>query len=346
MQFSAADADIEDMGSKRRVLFIFALVGAMVINTAATALADGGSSSHLDLDEHFEGWFSNGMVNDAAACGPFAASEDAVVWHLFADLPQQSAEISTEDVDVSLDFGGSVATDVRFEVSADRVDIWARVAVKDPSKDAYVRQGAHTSIEKVRVKFATEDVVVANASVQLGNVCYSGLGPIGEITIYLQGMMCDGFDRFEGNEINDASSGWDSTAGDWQLWDKIFKNNAPTVKVAGKTKGCSFSGTQRFALGTSASMTGYYEVPGTTDAANTGLIKISSRDLPEAQQRALFWATEELWVQRLDNQRLGAFQCYDDRLHPDNYEWILIRDYNKLPSDITCIAWNVSDISG
>jgi len=112
--------------------------------------------------------------------------------------------------------------------------------------------------------------------------------------------------------------------------------------VVGRPKGCSFDGNQRFAVGTSSQMVNRYVLPGSTDAANSGLMTISSADLPEVHQQALFWANEELWFQRLDNQALSAFQCYDDRLHADNYEWILIRDYDKLPSSITCIAWNVT----
>jgi hypothetical protein len=114
------------------------------------------------------------------------------------------------------------------------------------------------------------------------------------------------------------------------------------VHVAGKAKGCSFDGNQRFAIGTSSQMANRYVIPATTDAADHGLIKLSSRDLPEVHQQALFWANQELWFERLDNQALGAFQCYDDRLHADNYEWILIDDYDKLPTTITCIAWNVT----
>ena len=332
------------MGSSNRacITVIFALVAGLLGTTAGTALAeDEGSNGVIRLDEKFEGWFSNGMINDEAACGPFTASADAVVWHLFVEVPD---DIDPEDVNVAdVDFGAKVAAETRVETSEGRIDMWVQVRVKDPAKAAYARQGAHTSIEDARIHISDDDVRISKqTTIELGRVCYADLGPVGEVTIYLQGLVCDGYDRFAGNQVDDASGRWDSTGGDWQLWDKIYTDNAPTVSVVGKTKGCSFSGSQQFAVGTSAGMADYYLLPQMTNANDNGLIKLSSTDLPEAHQRALFWANEELWFQRLDNQQLGAFQCYDDRLHPDNFEWILIRDYNKLPSSITCVAWNVS----
>ena len=328
--------------NRTRIAVIIALVAGLLGGNAASALADDeGSNGVIRLDDRFEGWFSNGMVNDGAACGPYAASSDAVVWHLFVAVPD---DIDSEDVNVAaVEFGANVASEVRVETSEGRIDMWVQVKVNDPSKDAYARQGAHTSIEDARIHISDEDVRISKqTTIQLGAVCYEGLGPVGEVTIYLQGMVCDRHDRFEGNQIDDASGRWDSTGGDWQLWNKYFKNDAPTVKVVGKTKGCSFSGSQQFAVGTSAGMADYHVIPQLTDAGDNGLIKLSSVDLPVAHQRALFWANDELWFQRLDDQQLGAFQCYDDRLHPDNFEWILIRDYNRLPSSITCIAWNVT----
>ncbi|NND03361.1 MAG: hypothetical protein HKN91_11295 [Acidimicrobiia bacterium] len=336
------------MGSnnRTRISLVIALVAGLLGANAGSALADGERSEDvIYLDEAFEGWFSNGMNNDApGACGEFAPRSDAVVWHLYADLAGvETEDIDVEDVVVSLAFGAKVEATHRVAVADGRADVWVQVRVKDAGNSKYVRQGAHTSIDGAKLYLGDEDVRIPDGvALQLGDVCYSGaLGPVGEIQIFLQGLVCDGYDRFDGNQIDEASEHWDSTGGDWQLWDKIFRENAPTVKVAGKTKGCNFSASQRFAVGTSAGMANYHEIDLTTNAAD-GVIKLSSRDLPEAHQRALFWANEELWVQRLDNNELGAFQCYDDRLHPDNFEWILIRDYNKLPSSIACVAWNVA----
>jgi len=328
---------------------VVSLAAGSLVATAAVSVADSDSSrGTIHLDDRFEGWFSNGMNNDPSACGPFASSADAVVWHLFVDLPHD-LDITAEDLTkVEVAFGGKVDQQIDYTVTGNRVDVWARVAVKDPSNPNYLRQGAHTSIRKAQVHVAGHayqlgsDGIDKDTTIQLGNVCYDGLGPIGEITFYLQGMDCDGYDRFSGNQVTDSSSRWDQTAGDWQLWNKVYEKNAPTVKVAGKTKGCSFSGVQQFAVGTSSGMADRHVLNATTDAGDNGLIKVSSAQLPEAHQRALFWANEELWFERIDNQSLGAFQCYDDRLHADNYEWILIRDYDKLPSTITCIAWNVA----
>ena len=338
------------MGSfnRTRIFVVVALVAGLLGGNAATALADdeGRSNEVIYLDERYEGWFSNGMINDPAACGPYTAAADAVVWHLYVELPDGVDDVELDrdddrdDVEFSVAFGTRVKTDYRVTVTGDRADVWVRTRVKNPNSNAYARQGAHTSIEGAKLYLGDDDIDVSDLTLQLGRVCYEGMGPIGEVHIYLQGMVCDGYDRFEGNQVNEASSHWDSTGGDWQLWDKIFRENAPTVKVVGPTRGCSFSGTQRFAVGTSSSMANYFELPFTTNARD-GLIKLSSKDLPAAHQQALLWANEELWFQRLDNQALGAFQCYEDRLHPDNFEWILIRNYNKLPSSITCIAWNV-----
>lgn len=331
---------------KLKVLVVAAMAATTLIATSGVAVADSGDTiGDAHLDERFSGWFSNGMVNDASACGPFAESEEAVVWHLYLDVPD---EVTAGDLDkVDVEFGGSVAVDTRFAVENGRVDIWARTSVKNPEKDNYARQGAHTSVKKAHVHFSGKDIRLdKDAVIQLGNVCYSGLGPIGEITIYLQGLVCDGYDRFAGNQVNDASARWDNTGGDWQLWDRIYKDNAPTVKVVGKTKGCSFEADQQFAVGTSSGMANRTVLPGTTDAGNNGLLKISSADLPLEHQRALFWVNEQLWFERIDNHQLGAFQCYDDRLHADNTEWILIRDYDKLPSTITCITWNVTAAVG
>lgn len=329
-----------------RILTVVALVGGILGATAATASADDSASSGVvDLDDKFEGWFSNGMDNNSEACGPFAASADAVVWHLYTSVPEG---LDLEDVNVAdIDFGASVASEIKVAVNGTQVDMWARVTVKDATKDAYVRQGAHTSIKKAKLHFSNPDVRHdKDATIQLGSVCYEGLGPIGRMTIYLQGLVCDGYDRFAGNEINDGSSNWDSTAGDWELWNKVYNKNAPTVRVVGKTKGCAFSGSQQFAVGTSAGMANRHVIQATTNAAENGLIRLSSADLPIEHQRALFWANQELWFERIDGQALGAFQCYDDRLHPDNFEWILIRDYDKLPSSMSCIAWNVTAASG
>lgn len=325
-----------------RIVVVAALVAGLLGVNVGGALADEeGSNGVIWLDERFVGWFSNGMNNDPAACGPFSSSTEAVVWHLYVELPDEIEPAAVNVADV--EFGGKVASEARVAAGQGRIDMWVRVQVKDATKDAYVRQGAHTSIRDARIHISDEDLRIGKEStVQLGSVCYSGLGPIGEITIFLQGLVCDGYDRFEGNQIDDASGRWDATGGDWQLWERIFRSNAPTVAVVGKTKGCSFSGSQRFAVGTSSGMANYHEIPHITDAGAGGLITLSSSDLPVEHQRALFWANEELWFQRLDNHQLGAFQCYDDRLHPDNFEWILIRDYDKLPSSITCIAWNVA----
>ncbi len=325
-----------------RTLLVVFMAMAMVASTTIGALARPDDSNGIvHLDEQFVGWFSNGMINDAEACGPFAASAEAVVWHLYLDLPDG---VSQEDVTkAAVEFGGSVASDIEWAIAGGRIDIWARTAVKNAGQSAYARQGAHTRIRDAQVHLADEDVRLGrDVAIQLGRVCYSDLGPTGEITFHLQAFVCDGHDRFPGNEVTDVSGTWDETGGDWQLWDKIYKGAAPTVQVVGRPKGCRFDGNQRFAVGTSSQMANRYILPGSTDAADSGLMKISSTDLPEVHQQALFWANEELWFQRLDNKALGAFQCYDDRLHADNYEWILIRDYDKLPSSITCIAWNVT----
>jgi len=330
------------MASSRttRFLLVVALTAASLVASAGMSFADSEKSNGtVHLDERFEGWFSNGMTNDPAACGPFTASESAVVWHLYLEVP---SHVGTSDLaKVKVDFGGKVEEEIKYQVSDGRADIWARVTLKKPDSQNYARQGAHTSIRKARAQVA-DATQGRSGSIQLGNVCYQGLGPIGEVTFYLQGMDCDGFDRFDGNQVTDSSDTWDQTAGDWRLWNKVYEKDAPTVKVAGRTKGCDFSGSQRFAVGTSSDMANRYVIPATTSAADNGLIKISSADLPEEHQRALFWANEELWFERFDNHQLGAFQCYDDRLHADNVEWILIRDYDKLPSTITCVAWNVT----
>jgi len=336
--------DITSMRKKgtTKTLLVIAMTVAVVASTAVAALAQPDKSNGVvHLDEQFVGWFSNGMVNDSEACGPFTASADAVVWHLYLDLPDS---VSPDDITkAEVAFGGSVAAEVDWAVADGRIDIWARTTVKDAGQSGYARQGAHTGIRDAQVHLADEDVRLGkDVVIQLGRVCYSDLGPIGEITFYLQALICDGYDRFEGNQVTDSSGHWDQTGGDWQLWAKYYVGRAPKVKVAGKTKGCTFDGNQRFAVGTSAQMANRYVLPGTTDAADLGLIKLSSRDLPEVHQQALLWANEELWFERLDNQALGAFQCYDDRLHADNYEWLLIEDYDKLPSTITCIAWNVT----
>ncbi|MCP3977126.1 MAG: hypothetical protein GY720_21770 [bacterium] len=334
---------------KFRIFVIAALAASTLAATSGTALADSDRSDDDDdrsngvvhLDERFDGWFSNGMSNEASACGPFAESADAVVWHLYLDVPD---EVDAEDLTkVQVQFGGAVDVETRYDVADGRVNVWARTSVKQTGNGKYARQGAHTSIKKAQVHVADKEVRLGkDAAIQLGNVCYSGLGPIGEITIYLQGLVCDGYDRFAGNQVVDSSTRWDLTGGDWQLWDQVYKNNAPTVKVVGKTKGCTFENNQQFAVGTSAGMANRTVLPGTTDAADNGLLKISSADLPAEHRKALFWVNEQLWFERLDNHELGAFQCYDDRLHADNAEWILIRDYDKLPSTITCIAWNVT----
>ncbi len=276
-----------------------------------------------------------------ATADPVPYWSSAWLWHLFVDLPEDVGPDDVTKADVL--FGGSVASEVEWAIANGRMDIWARTTVKDAGESGYVRQGAHTRIREAEVHLADDDVRLGqDVAVQLGRVCYSELGPIGEITFYLQALVCDGYERFDGNQVTDTSGRWDQTGGDWQLWGKYYTGIAPTVKVAGKTKGCTFDGSQRFAVGTSAQMANRYVLPGTTNAADHGLIKLSSKDLPTEHQQALLWANEELWFERIDNQALGAFQCYHDRLHADSFEWILIEDYDKLPSTITCIAWNVT----
>lgn len=73
-----------------RALAVVALAATSLVTAGGAALADSEESNRVvHLDDRYEGWFSNGMVNDPAACGPFASSEEAVVWHLFLDVPEQ-----------------------------------------------------------------------------------------------------------------------------------------------------------------------------------------------------------------------------------------------------------------
>lgn len=100
------------MGNRNttRILLAVALIAGMLGVNATAALADGKSGiKDFDLNDRFEGWFSNGMVNDPEACGSphFEASEDAVVWHMFVDLPA-GADAEIKDVDVKS--GGNVTS--------------------------------------------------------------------------------------------------------------------------------------------------------------------------------------------------------------------------------------------
>lgn len=334
------------MGIKRRSLFVAATIAALVVGMSPAALADDDDrDGRIELDSRFQGWFSNGMINDPEACGPFDASDEAVVWHLYADLP---AGVDTndddDDTEVSVKFGGDdLKSRVRYRIESDRIDIWARVE----SRRARGNPGAHTSIERARLEIEEDDGGLPDVALQLGSVCYDDLGPVGKMAIRLQGMVCDGYHRLPGNQINAESLRWDATDGAWESWGTVSKEDRPRVEVSKPTEGCSYSGNQRFAIGTSSDMDDYHEIPGTTRATNRGLIELSSTDLPPAHQRALFWVHEQLWVQSLDNDLVpGVFHCYEDSLHPDDYEWILFRDYNRLPSSITCISWKVDPTYG
>lgn len=328
----------------KRLIVGAAMVMAVLITGSATAMAtDAGPDMGrwVKLDTQYKGWYSAGMWNDPAACGPFESSEDAVVWHLYADLPEGAEEATVKRV--ANKFKGKVDSEVHVEKNGNRLDVWAQVEVGDMSDPDQVRRGAHTSIRRMNIKL-NKKVIPRDGSVtlKLGNVCYSGIGPVGEINIHLQAITCDSFDRIRGNEITPESEQWDATSGGYENWRKIYEGNAPKVRFRKKARrGCEFDPNQQFAIGTSAQMDNYFVLPGTTNGAD-GALHISSRDLPEVHQKALFWVHDQLWFSWVENQQFGAIQCYKDSLHADTVEWIDFHNYNRLPSDIYCVAWNVA----
>ena len=132
---------------RSRTLLVIGMAAAMIASTVVTAMAaPENSNGVVHLDERFVGWFSNGMINDSEACGPFSPSADAVVWHLFVDLPEDVGPDDVTKADVL--FGGSVASEVEWAIANGRIDIWARTTVKDAGESGYVRQGAHTRIRE------------------------------------------------------------------------------------------------------------------------------------------------------------------------------------------------------
>ena len=244
-----------------RILCALILVTGAFVFLASPAEAASEGTRKLKLDTSYVGWSSNGMHNDAAACGPFTASEDAVVWHFHADLPEGAEDAAIKSLKVR--FAGKHDVEVESAKNGTRVDLWARVSVSNPDDPELARQGAHTSVRRVNVKLSKKIAASSEATLTLGNVCYVGLGPVGEINIALQSFVCDSYSRIRGNEITSESAQWDDTNGGYEDWKRTYDGNAPKVRLRSKARrGCEFDGGQQFAVGTTAWMEDYHRADG------------------------------------------------------------------------------------
>ena len=288
----------------------FAIAGADADSTVALAPAQRGADSVT-------------FANDDTNCGPWDPSDQAVVWHLDVAGLDPSLAIDVAEVRFADGVGSSVVVD---------------------GSSVWVRTLSHARLEAAELTTVHRGEArdVARSTVRLDHVCYRGIGPVAEVELVLQAVVCDDWSAIDGNEVSGESANWDETGGRYREWGRTYHDDAPRVRqLADLPEGCAWDDGQGYAIGTSRQLANRTEVP-TGQRVAPGTRVVSSRDLPAVFQQALSAGDGELWIVRdlRDDVALGAFQCHDERLHPDDIEHIEAHRLDGAP--VVCVTWNVA----
>ena len=299
-------------------------MAVLAVAVASTlTIAGAGSDSTATLASMHRGADSVTFTNETTACGPWNPSTRAVVWHL---------EVTDRDPSFALE-----SAEVRF---AD--GIGSSVVIDGGS--VWVRTLGHARLVAADVTWVRhgDAPAAAEPSVRLDHVCYRGIGPVAEIELVFQAVLCDDWTAIDGNQVTRESANWDDTAGRYREWGHTYDGDAPRVRqLADLPEGCDWDDAQRYAIGTSPKLANRTMLPMGV-GVGPGTRVVSSRDLPSVFRQALSAGDGELWItrDRRDDVAFGAFQCHDERLHPDDVEYLSARRLDRAP--VVCVAWNVA----